>query len=110
MWDELFASEAANVTGSVSGKDAKGVTRTVKYGVAPADINDDAAWINAAEDGVQLSQKGQKNSAGASKQNSLKEVKGAKARNAVSRLLGIQPKKPRSTGADTVPSENGATV
>lgn len=111
MFDDIYAEVAGDVTGSVSRKDDKGVTYTVKPAVAPCGaLLDPTGWIEAAKGGAAISDKG-KTDSGTNAQRGVKEVSGKLAVRAISRVLGIEkPAKARTGKADTVtvePSTNG---
>ena len=108
-WDEIMAELGASglLTGTVTRKDDKGVTRTVKLDTPPCgDITDDAAWVEAGNGGGSISDSAKADN-GAKKSRTGKEASGKQTVRAVSLLLGITFKGKRSGRADTVTSDNG---
>ncbi len=111
MFDDIYADVAGDVTGSVSRKDDKGVTHTVKPAIAPTgSLTDTAGWLEAAKAGGSIADKG-KTDNGANVQRGVKELSGKLTVKAMGRILGVdKPAKARTGKADTMtvePSTNG---
>jgi hypothetical protein len=114
MWNEIFAEIGADVNSSISKKDDKGFTRTIKpTNPVSGDLLDDTSWAKAMKGGAAITEK-VKDENGATRTRSAKEATGKQAEKAFSKLLGIKLKRADASKEGTASEEDtkleGATV